>query len=716
MRMSPRPPAGFTARRAAARQRKDWVRRSVRFRSCTRRRTSIGKHFPLPDGGGRKFPHNSPFSLNGTGLAVRAGMFRLLSRSVLLCFLFLTLAVSARGADTLCDPSNTNCRTKLLTLIQNEHVGIDVGFWFMQDSRYMTEIIKRWQAGVPVRILIDPRANPTYAGNEQMIAGFQQAGIPLRKRKASGILHWKTMIFAGQETVEFGSANYSPDAFVPTTPYTNYVSETVFYTDDPDVVNSFKTKFDDSWTDTSNFANYANVTTLSRHYPTYPIDPEMNFPPQQNYATRAVALYNKETLKIDVHMFRITDARHTDAMIAAHKRGVPIRMIVDKSEYRQPERLWDSWNVDRLYAAGIPLRWQGHAGDNHEKLVLLYGQNLTIFGSSNWTTASASSQQEHNYFTGKDAIFQWFSAQFDRMWHNTKGVETAAFTPLPPDAPKYIAPGSGQLVTTSTATLTWYGGLWAHNYDIYFGTSSTPPLLAANVNLGPSETSTSNQKYTTPQLVANTTYYWRIVSKTMANVTKSGPVWSFTTSGTSGGTLPTGWKSVDVGDVGTAGSASYSNGVFTVSGSGADVWGTADAFHFAYRSLSGDGQIVARVASVSNVASWSKAGVMIRASTAANAAYGFMIVSASKGTAFQYRTSTGASAASITGTGAHAPTWVKIVRQGNVITASQSADGTSWTKVGSATITLGSTVDVGLAVSSHSDAQLCGARFDHVTP
>jgi regulation of enolase protein 1 (concanavalin A-like superfamily) len=205
------------------------------------------------------------------------------------------------------------------------------------------------------------------------------------------------------------------------------------------------------------------------------------------------------------------------------------------------------------------------------------------------------------------------------------------------------------------------------------------------------------------------------VSKTMANVTKAGSVWSFRTAGSSGGALPSGWKSVDVGDVGTAGSASYSSGVFTVSGSGDDVWGTSDAFHFAYQSLSGDGQIIARVASVADVASWSKAGVMIRGSLAANAAYGFMIVSAARGTAFQYRKSTGASAANITGTSARAPTWVKIVRQGSVITASQSADGSTWTKVGSVTITLGSTVEIGLAVSSHSDAQLCAAHFDHVS-
>jgi phosphatidylserine/phosphatidylglycerophosphate/cardiolipin synthase-like enzyme len=629
----------------------------------------------------------------------------------------LLSAPAARAADTLCDPSTTNCRTQLLTLIQNERVGIDVGFWFMQDSRYMNEIIRRWQAGVPVRIIMDPRANPDYPGNSDMISGFQNAGIPLRKRKASGINHWKVMLFAGQNTVEFGSANYSPDAFVASTPYSNYVSETVFYTDDPDVVNSFKTKFDDAWTDTTSYSNYANVTTLSRTYPTYPIDPDMNFPPQQNYATRAVAAYNKEKVKIDAMMFRITDSRHTDAIIAAHNRGVAVRLIVDDFEYRNPLYLWDAYNVDRLYAAGIPIRWQGHAGDNHEKLVLLYGQTLSIFGSSNWTTASASSQAEHNYFTTKNAIFQWFTTQFDRMWNNanpSRATETIAFAPLPPDQPVYKLPASGGTVSTLTPTLTWYAGLWAHNYDIYLGTSSTPPLLAANVNLGPSETSTDYVKFTTPKLLPNTKYYWHIVSKTMANVTIGGSTWSFTTPADTA-PLPSGWNDDDIGAVGAAGSASYSGGTYHVSGAGADVWGSADAFHYAYQTLSGNGQIVARVASVENVNSWTKAGVMIRSSLAANAQFAYMIVSAGKGTAFQYRTATGGSAASITGTGAGAPTWVKLVRSGNTITASQSTNGTSWTTIGSVSIAMGTTVNIGLAVSSHVSSTPATANFDNVS-
>jgi HKD family nuclease len=403
----------------------------------------------------------------------------------------------------------------------------------MQDTRYETAILNRWNAGVPVRILVDPRANPTYTGNSTILADFAAAGIPMRKRIASGILHWKMMLFAGQNTIEFGSANYSPDAFVPNTAYTNYVSETVYTTDDPTVVNSFKTKFDDSWIDTTNFATYANISgSLTRTYPIYTIDPELNFPPNQSYASRAVTGYNNETQKIDVIMYRITDRRHTDAIINAKSRGVPIRMILENGQYHNKQYLWDSWNVDRLYAAGIPLRWRGHAGENHEKLVLLYGQGLTIFGSSNWTSASDSSQQEHNYFTKKTAIFNWFQDQFDRMWTNAAGAtETVPFVPLPPSKPTYKSPANGATGQSTSMSLTWYGGPWAAIYDVYFGTSPTPPLLAGNLNLGPSTSSTTYQKYQLPTLTAGTTYYWQIVSKTMAGLTATGPVWSFTTGG-----------------------------------------------------------------------------------------------------------------------------------------------------------------------------------------
>src|SRR5262245_6367972 len=227
-------------------------------------------------------------------------------------------AAPARALDRLCDPANENCRTILINYIRAETVGIDVGVWFMEDSRYSTELINRFKAGVRVRVLVDPRANTTTPLNAQRLSELQAAGIPMRKKASGGILHYKMMLFAGQNVVEFSGANYSADAWAPigTTPYQNYIDESIYFTNDPAIVHSFMTRFDDVWTNTTTYANYANVTgTLTREYPTFTKDSHMNFPPAESYANRAVGRYNAETQKIDVIMFRITDQRHTNAMI-----------------------------------------------------------------------------------------------------------------------------------------------------------------------------------------------------------------------------------------------------------------------------------------------------------------------------------------------------------------------------------------------------------------
>src|SRR5687767_8316451 len=90
--------------------------------------------------------------------------------------------------------------------------------------------------------------------------------------------------------------------------------------------------------------------------------------------------------------------------------------------------------------------------------------------------------------------------------------------------------------------------------------------------------------------------------------------------------LPEGWASGDVGAVAAAGSVVVENGTFTVAGAGADVWGSADEFHYAYVPLTGDGSIVAQVAGLQNLNAWTKAGVMMRESMAADARHAFMLV------------------------------------------------------------------------------------------
>src|SRR4029079_9748682 len=238
-------------------------------------------------------------------------------------------------------------------------------------------------------------------------------------------------------------------------------------------------------------------------YPIYPKDPELNFPQQESYANRLLGKYPKENQRIDVIMFRITDERETNGVITALQRGIPVRLITDLDEYREPSRQWVSYNLDKLWAAGVKFRVRAHLGLNHQKLVLFYSQGLSVFGSSNWTSPSDNHQQEHNYFTVKPWIFQYFTTQFERKWcsgpwttgmpdkcigkQNPAGsAETTDFAPLPPDKPVSSSPANNAANQTTTGLkLKWDGGYYAHFYDVYFGADPNPPLFQANLQLGP---------------------------------------------------------------------------------------------------------------------------------------------------------------------------------------------------------------------------------------
>jgi hypothetical protein len=181
--------------------------------------------------------------------------------------------------------------------------------------------------------------------------------------------------------------------------------------------------------------------------------------------------------------------------------------------------------------------------------------------------------------------------------------------------------------------------------------------------------------------------------------------------------FPAGWQNQDIGSPGIAGTTIYANDIFTVSGSGTDIWSTSDKFQYAYVTLNGDGQIIAKVDSmitVHNAAS--KAGVMIRNTLDANSAHAMMDITSSTGAVFQYRTTAGGTTAGTTVAGYAAPYWVKIVRSGNSFSGYRSANGTSWTQVGTTqTISMNTNVYMGLCVCAHNDAKLCDAIFTDIT-
>lgn len=179
-------------------------------------------------------------------------------------------------------------------------------------------------------------------------------------------------------------------------------------------------------------------------------------------------------------------------------------------------------------------------------------------------------------------------------------------------------------------------------------------------------------------------------------------------------TLPTPWVAADVGSTGVAGSSGFASNVFTLKGSGVDIWDNADSFHFVYQPMEGDGSIVARVASQQNTDPWALAGIMIRDDLTPGSKHAVVATTPSNGLAFTWRSAAnGGSSYTSGGTGA-APYWLKLTRSGSTFTASRSTNGTTWTQFTQATIAMDSSTYVGLAVTSHNNSVLGTATFDNV--
>jgi len=192
--------------------------------------------------------------------------------------------------------------------------------------------------------------------------------------------------------------------------------------------------------------------------------------------------------------------------------------------------------------------------------------------------------------------------------------------------------------------------------------------------------------------------------------------------------LPEGWQSRDIGTIG--GSATEIDGIWFVSGDGADVWYKSDQFHYAFVPLRGDGTIVARVMDNGTGSdSWAKGGVMIRETLNQNSKYAMMAITGGEGggKAFQHRPIIDQASLSAHGGGEVAPPmWVGLTRAGNTFTGYYSVNGINWIEQENwsldgddaaknpATIEMATNVYIGLFVTSHKSGEVRTYTFDNV--
>jgi subtilisin family serine protease/regulation of enolase protein 1 (concanavalin A-like superfamily) len=187
-----------------------------------------------------------------------------------------------------------------------------------------------------------------------------------------------------------------------------------------------------------------------------------------------------------------------------------------------------------------------------------------------------------------------------------------------------------------------------------------------------------------------------------------------TAPSTGGGNLPSPWASSEVGATGQTGAASFANGVFTVKGAGADVWGAADSFQYVHQAVSGDLSLVARITSQQSSSTFAKAGLMLRESLSSSAANVTLDMRPSGDFEFMTRSADGAAETFVATANLSLPAWVRLARSGSSVTASVSPDGSTWSDVGTTTFATSSAF-AGLIVCSHDTSAMDTTTFDNVS-
>jgi hypothetical protein len=173
----------------------------------------------------------------------------------------------------------------------------------------------------------------------------------------------------------------------------------------------------------------------------------------------------------------------------------------------------------------------------------------------------------------------------------------------------------------------------------------------------------------------------------------------------------------------TSTAVTETGGKMTLTGDGTDIWNNSDDFTFACKSLNGDGTIVAKVTNIgTGTNTWAKGGVMIRDSLDGGSVHAMMAMTANSdgaagnGASFQFRAATGGiSGPSVDSVAVVAPPyWVKIERVGDTFTGYTSADGSTWTMVGTQDVVMTAPVYIGICVTSHAATEQRTFQFEGI--
>lgn len=137
---------------------------------------------------------------------------------------------------------------------------------------------------------------------------------------------------------------------------------------------------------------------------------EVYFSPGESCRAAIINVVRQAVTSLDICVFTISDNRISEEIIAAHKKGVKVKIITDddKSEDRGSDIAW-------FHREGLPVKMDDTSHHMHHKFMVADGK-VALTGSYNWTRSAATSNHENLLLTRDPSVVKSFLKEFDSLW------------------------------------------------------------------------------------------------------------------------------------------------------------------------------------------------------------------------------------------------------------------------------------------------------------
>lgn len=287
-----------------------------------------------------------------------------------------------QAPDLLVGPgAGSTLESRVLLEIDRAGGSIDVHMYTFTLDNIANRLIAAQQRGVPVRVILDD----SQSGAAETRAQLEAGGVDVTYSTGFPNAHAKYMII-NEELAFIMSANFTVAGMDD---QRNYAA----LDRDPDDVRDLAEIFRADW---DGFTPSLDCTRLV----VSPADAR----------TRILALIGGATATLDVELFYLADTGVRQAVIAAHQRGVAVRVLLAATS-DMPD---NATTADVLTAAGVAVRTLA-SPTVHAKLIIADGVGL--IGSHNMSSTSLRDNREVGILVREGSAMLPVQSQFVADWN-----------------------------------------------------------------------------------------------------------------------------------------------------------------------------------------------------------------------------------------------------------------------------------------------------------